>query len=210
MFWRDFLGLFMTRFGLGPDHSPAGSGPIIQVQDQTLDSLIRRGHLIALVITCKFYLVSKVLDWLIHEQWSFVDQGHRWPGGFNKTRSIVLIAKHHLKMSSIWQNMGQFWNWLVAPVYETTKAGQFLLLIPKSPFKYPLVSLQVLFIGLVLLTSGNAGSHACHSRQTPNLVFRVLSIPYTLALKATSIAVVLDHHAHPYLDTLSDICRKVC
>ena len=28
----------------------------------------------------------------------------------------------------------------------------------------------------------------CHSWQTPNLVFRVLSIPYTLALKAASIA----------------------
>ena len=37
----------------------------------------------------------------------------------------------------------------------------------------------------------------CHSQQTPNSVFRVLSIPYTLALKAASIAVVLDHHTHP-------------
>ena len=49
----------------------------------------------------------------------------------------------------------------------------------------------------------------CHSRQTLNSVFRVLSIPYTLALKATSITVILDH-AHPYLDKISDICRKVC
>ena len=37
----------------------------------------------------------------------------------------------------------------------------------------------------------------CLSWQMPNLVFRVLSIPYTLALKAASIAVVLTHHAHP-------------
>ena len=49
----------------------------------------------------------------------------------------------------------------------------------------------------------------CHSQQTSNSVFRVLSIPYTLALKAASIAVILDHHAHPYLDTISDICGKV-
>ena len=39
-------------------------------------------------------------------------------------------------------------------------------------------------------------------------IFRGPSIPYTLALKAASIAVVLDHHAHPYLDTISDICGK--
>ena len=45
----------------------------------------------------------------------------------------------------------------------------------------------------------------CHSQQMPNLVFRVLSIPYTLALKATSITVILDHHSHPYLNTISDI-----
>ena len=48
----------------------------------------------------------------------------------------------------------------------------------------------------------------CHSWQTLNSVFRVLSIPYTLALKAASITVVLSHHAHPYLDTISDICNE--
>ena len=34
----------------------------------------------------------------------------------------------------------------------------------------------------------------CHSWKMPNLVFRVLSIPYTLALKATSIGVVSPSH----------------
>ena len=32
LFWRDFLGLFTTRLGPGPVHSPAGPGPIIRVQ----------------------------------------------------------------------------------------------------------------------------------------------------------------------------------
>ena len=32
LFWRDFLWIFTTRFGLGPDHSPAGPGPISRVQ----------------------------------------------------------------------------------------------------------------------------------------------------------------------------------
>ena len=58
LFWRDFLGLFTTRFGpdpvqvrsLGPVHSPAGPGPIIRVQvhlyldlDPDIWGLVRSG-----------------------------------------------------------------------------------------------------------------------------------------------------------------------
>ena len=45
----------------------------------------------------------------------------------------------------------------------------------------------------------------CHSRQTPNSVFRVLSIPYTLALKATSKGVV-----SPSLRLLLDYLWVLC
>ena len=47
----------------------------------------------------------------------------------------------------------------------------------------------------------------CHSQQTLNSVFRVLSIPYTLALKATSIWVVSpSHHLPP--DYLQVLCPR--
>ena len=45
------------RFGRGPVHSPAGPGPIIQVQDWTLDSIDIYGQLCPVITGFSFFLV---------------------------------------------------------------------------------------------------------------------------------------------------------
>ena len=107
--------------------------------------------------------------------------------------------------------MCNMWNFHSQPLSDGIfRALSYLLpylsyLLPLSSFLFYAIVTSPIYRTCSLNSRKCRVPCRCHSQQTLNLVFRVLSIPYTLALKATSITVVLNHHAVKYCEWCSFI-----